>query len=428
MHPPFVRRHASFRAPTRVHLCLLFLLSVCAAVYAEPPALLTVEDAVAATMRANPQVAAARADAAAARARQRAVRVLRNPRFTFSPLTGGPNVDQISLNQTLELNGAREARSRAALAELERTRAQNLTLVLDLVMQTRLAYYALEAARQQLTIAVELQEIARDLEELTRRQVDLGLRPGMDAMQAGVLRARAEQAVTNARGDEEIRALALKRLMGLPLDAPLGALVPLALGSPQDMRAIAVEAVRNRPELRSLRATRDAFLAQARLARLEGAPDLSVELRAERVTGSVQDPGVAVSISLPFIDYGSRRNNVRQALAAAEGQRWRLVDAERQVRQEVEQSVAQLTVARTSAEKLETVRDQSRRLLTANRAGFKAGLTTLLSFLEAERTFRAVQSDYVNALADWAMAGARLERAMGVGPVPPEFQWAEEQR
>ena len=56
---------------------------------------------------------------------------------------------------------------------------------------------------------------------------------------------------------------------------------------------------------------------QARLARAEGRPDLTPQFRATSVTRGFREIGVGVGISLPFLDYGHRRNRVRQAEEAA---------------------------------------------------------------------------------------------------------------
>jgi len=59
------------------------------------------------------------------------------------------------------------------------------------------------------------------------------------------------------------------------------------------------------------------------------------------------------------------------------------------------------------------VLDQARRLLEASRTGVQAGQTSVLALLDAQRTWRAVQIEYADALADRAVAAAALERATG---------------
>jgi outer membrane protein, heavy metal efflux system len=62
------------------------------------------------------------------------------------------------------------------------------------------------------------------------------------------------------------------------------------------------------------------------------------------------------------------------------------------------------------------VLDQARRLLDASRTGFQAGATSVIALLEAQRTFRSVQTEYTNALAAYALAQAELERSTGAVP------------
>jgi cobalt-zinc-cadmium efflux system outer membrane protein len=124
-----------------------------------------------------------------------------------------------------------------------------------------------------------------------------------------------------------------------------------------------------------------------------------------------------VSISLPFLDYGSRRNQIRQAEAAAKAEEQRLLATQNQIRQEVVQALARLSAAQAVVNEFRSgLLDESRKVLEASSKGFELGETTIVSLLEAQRTFRAVQTEYIDALTSHALARVALERAMGTVP------------
>jgi cobalt-zinc-cadmium efflux system outer membrane protein len=118
-----------------------------------------------------------------------------------------------------------------------------------------------------------------------------------------------------------------------------------------------------------------------------------------------------------MLDYGSRRNRIRQAEASAKAEELRLAGSEQQVRQEVIQAVARLKAADAVIKSFEGgVLDQAQRLLESTRRGFQLGETSLVAVLEVQRTYRNVRAEYIEALASHAEAQAQLELATGSVP------------
>jgi cobalt-zinc-cadmium efflux system outer membrane protein len=160
---------------------------------------------------------------------------------------------------------------------------------------------------------------------------------------------------------------------------------------------------------------------QGRLIHADGRPDLALSGRLESFTSEPRLGGVALEITLPFLDYGSRRNRVSQARSLNEAQAAQLDVVRTQVRQEVQHAVSRLQ----SAERLvrsfqEGLLDHARRLAEAERIRFQTGAGSPLTVLEAQRTYRSVLGDYYAALAAHAQARAELEWATGSGPAFPD--------
>jgi cobalt-zinc-cadmium efflux system outer membrane protein len=74
--------------------------------------------------------------------------------------------------------------------------------------------------------------------------------------------------------------------------------------------------------------------------------------------------------------------------------------------------------------------DEALKLRDATLAGFSLGQGTLTTVLEAQRTYRAVQSEYIEALASYNDAVAQLEFATGAVPatVLDQIKAREEKR
>lgn len=396
---------------------ILFMVSVPGFVWSqEGDRPFTVEAAVALAVKNNPRLAAAIYDIAAAQAASRSARALTNPTFFFAPAVLGQSGadEELLFSQPLELNGVRSARSGVADAHLRTARAEALVELRNVVSHAKSAYYELARAREQLALARALLTAAEEFDRLTRRQVELGSRPGIDQTQTGIEVLRARQQVTLAEGQAEAGRALLNTQMNREPSEPVGPLAPLSadVENPDTEQAV-TKGLTYRAEIAATEAGREVFRQEARLARAEGRPDLAPQFRAQSVTRGF-DSGFGLAITLPLFDWGSRRNRIRQAQEAGRAQEARIAAARNLVRQEVSQALARLRAAQTVVSDYRAgVLDQARRLVEASRTGFQAGATSVLSVLEAQRTYRSVQTDYLNALVNLALARVELERATG---------------
>jgi len=392
-----------------------------------PTTAVTVDEAIALALRNNPRLAAALGDLSAARAGVRSAAALTNPSLTFTPaLTPGGADEELLFQQPLELNGTRSARTGVARAQLRRTDALAVTELRALVFDTRTAYVELSRAQDLLGIARQVLTTAEELHHGVLRQAEEGLRPGIDQTQTAIEVTRARQQFTLAERQVAVARAALNTLLARPPSEPIVAIsltpavnAPRPEPQPPDREALLAQALEARAEIQGEEAEQEQFRQEARLARAQGRPDLAPQLRGGGLTRGVTDTGIGLGITLPFIDYGSRRNRIRQAEEAARAQAARVVVARNQVRQEVEQAVARLVAEEAVVRDYETgVLTQARQLLQASRRALQLGApgASILSALEAQRTYRGVLTEYTNALASVALSRAELERATGSVP------------
>ena len=389
----------------------------------EAPLPLTVDEAVRQAVKNNPRLSAAVLDVSASQSGVRSARALANPSLVFAPglTSSSGSGDEVLLSQPLELNGTRSARGGVANAQLRVTQAEAVVELRGLVSATKFAYYQLEQARELQALALEVLKNAQELDRVTRLLVEGGRRPGIDLAQTGIEVGRSQQQVTIADSNVTSAVAALNTLLGRPADTAVGPLSALSPSSDSiDESALVRQALRARAEIASATATRDTFLQEARLARAEGRPDLAPQIRFGSLVRGVPAAdsgngfGIGLSVNLPIFDYGSRRNRIRQAETSARAQSDRIIATQNLVQQEVIQAIARLRAAQRVAQSYQSgILDQSRRLLEGSRRAFQEGAagTSILTILEAQRTYSAVQTDYINALATQAQSRAELERA-----------------
>jgi cobalt-zinc-cadmium efflux system outer membrane protein len=395
-----------------------------------PPSPLSLEEAVGLAVRQNPRLAAASREILAAQAGVRAARVLPNPNVTFTPaITPDGSDEELLLQQPLELNGTRSARRGIAQAQLRRTQAEAIVALRDLVLNTKTAYHELARAQELRSLAQDLLRTTEEFHRGVRRQAEEGLRPEIDPVQTEIEVSRSRQQLILAESQVTIAQAALNTLLGRSPAEPVAAQPLLvnagassgdpAFTKPIDRELAIRQALASRTEIAVEEAQGEAFRQAGRLARSEGRPDLVPQLRAGSVTRGFSDYGVGVGISLPFLDYGSRRNRVRQAEVSAQAQAARVAATQNQVRQEVTQAVVRLEAATNVVRQYQQgVLSQARRLLDASLRALQLGApgASLLNVLEAQRTYRGVVTEYTAAMASYAQAQAELERATGAVP------------
>jgi cobalt-zinc-cadmium efflux system outer membrane protein len=368
-----------------------------------------VESQVLATVLArHPQVRALRLELESARRLERGANLPHAPIVLLSPeLTTGGVGEQFLLQQPLELNGARQARARIARAEYALVRAQAELELNDLLADALAAYHEYAYRAQIAAVAQEALQLAEQTREKIRLQVEVGALAGIDLIQADIERERVRQHAALRQAEA---AAALERLR-----AALGGVSPDEVAT-ADTRATPTPSLSPDTPLavRIEQARLQAAQAQAQQIRVEGIPDLGVQVRIERFRDARTRPAFGLSVSLPFLDYGARQQQLRAQQQRAEAQQQRLLAA--RVRYEGERAAAQQRYeqARARAEAYQQrIMPQAEQLVQATQTGLEVGQISILQLLEAQRTACQVREETLMAAMELKLAEIELQRLRG---------------
>jgi cobalt-zinc-cadmium efflux system outer membrane protein len=368
-----------------------------------------VESQVLATVLArHPQVRALRLELESARRLERGANLPHAPIVLLSPeLTTGGVGEQFLLQQPLELNGARQARARIARAEYALVRAQAELELNDLLADALAAYHEYAYRAQIAAVAQEALQLAEQTREKIRLQVEVGARAGIDLIQADIERERVRQHAALRQAEA---AAALERLR-----AALGGVSPDEVAT-ADTRATPTPSLSPDTPLavRIEQARLQAAQAQAQQIRVEGIPDLGVQVRIERFRDARTRPAFGLSVSLPFLDYGARQQQLRAQQQRAEAQQQRLLAV--RIRYEGERAAAQQRYeqARARAEAYQQrILPQAEQLVQATQTGLEVGQISILQLLEAQRTARQVREETLMAAMELKLAEIELRRLRG---------------
>jgi len=395
---------------------VLFVLGTLLAVRADASDSLSIAQAVDIALRFNPAVAARQLSADAAKQAARGARALANPEILVAPsVVEDAGADSAMLfSQPLELNGARKVRGtialdRATAAEFDAVAARrNLAL---LVHQT---YW--DVARAQELVKLNQDNIAylETLSAAVQKQLDVGAVPGSQLLKTEVELARARQELSQAQLELAQTKASMNALLNRPNDTDFAAADPLVFSDvTPDTDALLASALGTRPEVSAATAHALAARGEIRAAKLRRAPDLTVQARRGTFEAG-SDRGVALAVSLPLLDWGSVRADVKRVEIAAQSQEKQLEAVRSSVSLDVEHSIQ---LVRTSSQVVREyqggILEKSEELARMARIGYEKGATGYLEVLEAQRTLRSTRTAYYSALADHAKSIALLEWASG---------------
>jgi cobalt-zinc-cadmium efflux system outer membrane protein len=343
---------------------------------------------------------------------------------SVGPSIGGESATPV-LTQVFETSGRRGPRTGVARNELAAVEREEDVTRLDLVRDVSRAYFDLAQSEQSVTLFTEVVDIVRRTRDSVKKQVDVGEIPAQDLIKAETELARAESDVTRARAQVETNRVLLNTLIGRSAEAPLTAAEPLTFAPVSaDQAALVAQATSQRPEFALAEARVAAARENVRLQRADYRPDLGVSLLQNTNVKSEdflrpRSTGVGLGLIFPLFDTGRIRGRVRQAESQVREQENLRAQARLDVSRDVGDAYAQVKATETLVTRYERdVLPQSQELLNKAQFGYERGGTTLLEYLEAQRTFRNTRAEYLTVLGDNARARAELERATGQGPNP----------
>lgn len=378
---------------------------------------LSIADAVKRGQTCNPLPKEAEARVAGAIARLRAAGALPNPTAALAEWagrnTGGLDED-VTLAQTIELGDKRGQRMKSARFERDSTVYDRNQTLLDVSLAVQAAYYNALRSDVDYQVASELLTITKQFEDAAKTQFSAGDVARSNVLRAEVEVSRAQQDVTAAEKQRADAYSTLRSLLLLPEDCEVTLSDKLAFVSLKYQLAdLEVLACKQRPDLLAERLTRAAADAAVHGAKVQSQPDAFIEYRQFSYDPS-EGTSIRGGLVWPLMDLGSIRADIADKKAALTEQEAKVTEAERTAKLEVETALHALDEARKVVESFESGRiARAKELLDMVQTGYDRGASSYLDVLDAQRSYRSEQADYARALADYNIALATLQRAVG---------------
>lgn len=338
------------------------------------------------------------------------------------PIGSADNYDlKVSLSQSIFSWGKVQNGYRTANAQLKATREDSANTRQEIVSDVNKAYYGVLVTKEFIQVAEEALSTAQEQEKVVQKRYDAGSESKFTLLQTQVQVANTKPQVEKARDGHETALLALKNLLGLPLDSELeltGSLTydPMSV----DVKTATEKALADRPDLKSLADQKRALEYTLAIARADLRPNLSLAAsydyknpNAEEVVKWGSSATASVILYTPLFDGFSTSGKVAEAASGVRQLEIAQKQAQEGISLEVSSAMLALNEAQANIQSQKDNVDLAKESLRIGRVRYDNGLITNLEILDAELAVTQAETNYLQALYDYETAKVSLEKAMG---------------
>jgi outer membrane protein TolC len=312
---------------------------------------------------------------------------------------------------------AREFREVARLGLAEQTA--------EIELQVRSAYTSALLAQEIASGAQQALEQAEAFLQQERLRLSAGRASELEVLRAEVSRDNLRPQLVQAQNAAELSLLDLKRLVDIPLDAPVALTTRLDVPSAEALARpiVAAEAVSRRASVaaaerqvtiaeQNIRIARGAFLPSVSLSMNYGKllyPSSPIELSGDWRT----DWTAGVNVSIPLLSGGQRAAQLAQARIQAEQARIQLAQLREGVQLQYAQAAGERERARTAIAARQTTVQAAQRVYDLTVLRYSQGLATQLEVSQARLELLQARTNLAQAVADFLNADASVLRSVG---------------
>lgn len=407
----------------------LSVLSICAALSFGQRSLaseiLTIEDAVAAAISANPELSAAQHAAEAARARAPQAATPPDPTFMVDFIGVPSNTADVAkgtvqymVEQQIPFPGklvyGYKAEGRAADAAEFRKTAE----LQDIIRETKLAYLEVWRLGEEARIEREIFSTYR-VGKASAEEAYADLKVSVaDPVRAGVYLSEVEVKLAVIE-EERIGAVAnLSRAMSADLDVSVATKDPPPVPAVAKLENLVAKAKETRPEIGEASKMAESEKARLSFAKSQYGPDIVLRWGfMDNPSGLPNAWYGRAGISLPLWSLSKQRLGVRESRATLSRANSLESAAALAAESEVKNAYARLISAKKISEIYSsTILPRAQMLLSSTQEAYKSGKGDFLSVIDSIRGLNDARITLVRAKVDEVKAYADLERAVGTNP------------
>jgi outer membrane protein len=334
-------------------------------------------------------------------------------------------VATLSGSQLLYSGGRTGAAMRIAREFRDVARLGFVEQAAEIELQVRRAYVNALFAQELAASAQQALEQAEAFLQQERLRLSAGRASELEVLRAEVSRDNLRPQLVEAQNAAELSLLNLKRLVDIPLDAPIVLTTPLDVPSAEALArpVVAAEALERRASVEQ--AERQVAIAEQNIRIARGAflPNVSLQMNYGRllypsspveVTGPWRTDWTAgLNVQIPLLSGGQRTAQLQRARVQAEQARLQLAQLREGVQLQYAQAAGERERARTAIVARQTTVQAAQRVYDLTVLRYNQGLATQLEVSQARLELLQARTNLAQAVADFLNADASVLRSVG---------------
>lgn len=407
-------------------IAIIFILLLSAIGFAEQEAVkpITIKEAIGIALEKNPDIQAAIKEYEAARARIYQAKAFPEPElsweFDFQPQVlsfkeaGERN---LSISQLFEFPGRRHFRKKVVTSEAQVSQSQYNAARLELIAQVRIAFNGVLLAAERFRYNQQNLKLSKDFLRMAEIRYEAGSVAKLEVLRARVEEAKARNELKLAENELALNKAALNFLLARPMESPLE-VEGILERSPIEatLEELQKRAAVYRPEIIGIRHAVDGARAAHSLAKLSYMPDFSFRAGQhwESELGNTWD--VEFGINLPIFVWQRQKGEVAEAKANLSSLNYISISTRNKIALEVKDSFLRVVAIKDRImlfqEEILVEAEEAYRIAVRS---YEEGEIGNLELLEGQRTLMEVRLSYADALFEYNVALAELEKSVGGG-------------
>ena len=374
----------------------------------------------------NPKILAARKRWEASRARIPQAKAWEDPKVGISlekipkgtlKLDRTMSEDRmLSVSQAFPLSGRLSLKGKIAVVESQISASEYKDTELEVINEVKKAYYSLFLNYEETELKKNSVQLLEDSSRVAEAKYGLGKLGQGEVLKLHLEIARMNNEIANLKEERKALETKLNTLLNRPAQARLGLFVlEEDVSFKEDMEAFYQLALKNQPELSTFAYAIEKNQYAKSLAKRSVFPDLMAEIGLRGITaGGIGPWDLAMAVSLPFWFWTKQRYEIKEAVfnleeakSAYEAMRNKMFAQVRDIVSKIEIAKNKMNLSKTN---LMPILESS---ISSSLAAFRAGRYDFMMLIDNERMYIEAKLDYYQALAEYQINLADLERATG---------------
>ncbi len=290
-----------------------------------------------------------------------------------------------------------------------------------LALETIRTFYSLVLLQKSLIVQNEQIDALNQHLTLTQKRVDAGTATNFDVLTTQVRVASAQNQKVDIENSIQKQTSVLRALLGYPAGKEI--MIRGILSEerrPLNTDSLLQLATDLRTELQLAHNAEQTALLQQRLSELGNLP--SLKIGAEYGVKNGYEPNLDAwrgnwvafaTAQIPIYDGSRTKHQVEESQAALEAEHAHTDDVTKQIRSEVEQSIADVRAAETKVEISKVQLLHAHDAVTMARGRYEVGTITNLDLLDAETAESSAKLTDLQAMYQYVISNYQLQKAVG---------------